>query len=151
MIKNFSRKEISEFDLNDTGLFWSQILKNATSKINTWAIFWYATIFKHGGLCVNPYFSYSSNIGFDGSGVPCVTVKQRMVKKPLNHHGKFVGKPKIVEDLDTLSVMRKAYMPEKNVRYYIIKFLTIFVPKETLKRLLIDQDLFENAAIYCAM
>ena len=39
LIKNFSRKEISEFDLNDTGLFWSQILKNASSKINTWAIF----------------------------------------------------------------------------------------------------------------
>tara|TARA_X000000950_G_scaffold287224_2_gene398723 strand:- start:1977 stop:2900 length:924 start_codon:yes stop_codon:yes gene_type:complete len=71
LIKNFSRKEISEFDLNDTGLFWSQILKNATSKINTWAIFWYATIYKKRKLCCNPLKSYVRNIGMDGSGMHC--------------------------------------------------------------------------------
>jgi len=71
LIKNFSKRDISEFDLEDTGLFWSQILKNASGKINTWAIFWYAAIYKRKKLCCNPLKSYVRNIGMDGSGMHC--------------------------------------------------------------------------------
>ena len=92
--------------------------------------------FKNGGLCVNPYFSYTSNIGFDGSGIHCGADTRRLEKQPLNHHGKFIGKAEIIEDLEALSVMRKAYLPKKNIRYYMSKFVTIFVSKEALKKLL---------------
>ena len=71
LINKFSRKDISEFDLDDSGLFWSQILKNANRQINTWAIFWYATIYKRKKLCCNPLKSYVRNIGMDGSGMHC--------------------------------------------------------------------------------
>tara|TARA_B110000008_G_scaffold267301_1_gene294280 strand:+ start:29 stop:952 length:924 start_codon:yes stop_codon:yes gene_type:complete len=71
LINSFSRKNISEFDLEDSGLFWSQILKNASKKINTWAIFWYATIYIRKKLCCNPLKSYVRNIGMDGSGMHC--------------------------------------------------------------------------------
>ena len=50
---------------------YSQILKNASRKINTWAIFWYATIFIKKKLCCNPLKSYVRNIGMDGSGMHC--------------------------------------------------------------------------------
>lgn len=68
LVSEFDKKMIREFDLNDSGVFWSQVLLNHQNKINTWAIYWYATIFKNGGLCLNPAISYIDNIGHDGSG-----------------------------------------------------------------------------------
>jgi FkbM family methyltransferase len=52
---------------------WGQILDNKLGKINTWAIFWYATIFKRNGLCLSPSVSFTRNIGFDGTGIHCGT------------------------------------------------------------------------------
>lgn len=71
LISNFSKSDIYRFDLDGSGIFWSQVLDNMNDKLNTWAIFWYATIFKAGGLCVNPSVSYVRNIGLDGSGQHC--------------------------------------------------------------------------------
>ncbi len=68
LIAEFDRKMINAFDLNNSGVFWSQVLNNQRKRINTWAIFWYATIFKNNGLCLNPSTSYVDNVGFDGSG-----------------------------------------------------------------------------------
>jgi len=137
LIEEFNEQMIEDFDLNGSDVFWNQVLDNAQNKIDTWAIFWYATIFKHGGLCVNPYFSHAANIGFDGTGVHRASAFQerRMERQPLNHFGKFIGKAEIFEDLEALSVMRKAYLPRKNARYYVLKVVTLFVSKETLKKI----------------
>jgi len=70
-IKQFSKKEIQKFNLDGAENFWSQIIANKKGKINTWAIFWYATIFKHNGLCLNPSQTFVKNIGHDGSGTNC--------------------------------------------------------------------------------
>jgi hypothetical protein len=48
-----------------------QILQNKSNEINSWAIFWYATIFLNKGLCLNPSKTFVLNIGHDGSGVHC--------------------------------------------------------------------------------
>ncbi|WGL63768.1 glycosyltransferase [Pseudomonas sp. CW003PS] len=71
LIKNWTSDDKKAFDLGGTGVFWSQVLGNAAGKLNTWAIFWYATIFQNKGLCLNPTVSYVENIGHDGSGVHC--------------------------------------------------------------------------------
>jgi len=71
LIKNWTSDDQKAFDLGGTGVFWPQVLGNATGKLNTWAIFWYATIFQNKGLCLNPTVSYVDNIGHDGSGVHC--------------------------------------------------------------------------------
>ena len=70
-IKSFSKEEIKKFNLDGVENFWGQVLANRDGKINTWAIFWYATIFKQNGLCLNPSQSFVENIGHDGSGVHC--------------------------------------------------------------------------------
>lgn len=72
LIKSFSSTDIAKFDLEDTGVFWKQVLDNANGTINTWAIFWYASIFRHDSLCLNPTVSYVRNIGHDGSGENCI-------------------------------------------------------------------------------
>jgi len=69
LIETFSNKDIFKFNLNGTAGMWDQVIGNKEGKINTWAIFWYATIFKNNGLCLSPSMSFVKNIGLDGSGV----------------------------------------------------------------------------------
>lgn len=45
------------------------IVRNEQGSLRTWAVFWYAAIFEHHGLCLSPPQSYVANIGIDGSGV----------------------------------------------------------------------------------
>jgi hypothetical protein len=62
---------IKEFNFEESQNFWSQVELNKQGKINSWAIYWYATIFLNDGLFVFPKESFVSNVGFDGSGVHC--------------------------------------------------------------------------------
>lgn len=71
LVKDWSPQQKRDFDLGGSGFFWPQVEANARLKINTWAIFWYATIYENNGLCINPCQSYVNNIGHDGSGEHC--------------------------------------------------------------------------------
>ncbi|HEC8325004.1 TPA: glycosyltransferase [Providencia rettgeri] len=71
LINSWSKKDIYHFNLDGKYNFWSQVTANYSQKINTWAIFWYATIFSHKGLCLNPTQSLVYNTGNDGTGENC--------------------------------------------------------------------------------
>ena len=71
LIESFTSNEIKAFNLDGYENFWGQILANKKGEINTWAVYWYATIFKNEGLCLNSTETYVDNIGLDGSGVHC--------------------------------------------------------------------------------
>jgi GT2 family glycosyltransferase len=71
LIETFSKNEVKAFNLDGYEDFWGQVLANKEKAINTWAIYWYASIFKRGGLCLNPTETFVENIGLDGSGVHC--------------------------------------------------------------------------------
>lgn len=143
LINEFSEDMIRDFDLDGSGYFWHQVVANASKRIDTWAIFWYATIFKNNGFCVNPYFSHTKNIGLDGSGAHCDIDKDRMRSQILNHNGKFSGKNEIIEDTDLTSSIRniyiarrtplnyikKAYASRENLFKYINKLLKFFTTK----------------------
>lgn len=62
---------IRKFNLDGAHDFWSQVKGNASGELSTWAIFWFATIFLRGGMCLNPTRTYVQNIGIDGSGTHC--------------------------------------------------------------------------------
>ena len=68
LINEFNKDMIKAFDVDNSGVFWNQIIANNNGLINTWAIFWYATIFLNNGICINPKISMVKNIGHDGSG-----------------------------------------------------------------------------------
>lgn len=65
IIKTWDKKKISRFNLDNHYNFFTQIIRNYENKINTWAVFWYATIFNHKGLCLNPNISLVKNNGLD--------------------------------------------------------------------------------------
>lgn len=71
LISTWNKSDIYEFNVEGTSNFWSQVIANNNGKLNTWAIFWYATIFNNDGLCLNPTTSLVLNIGNDGSGENC--------------------------------------------------------------------------------
>ncbi|GAA0537830.1 MULTISPECIES: glycosyltransferase [Rheinheimera] len=68
LIQRWDQIDIEEFNLYGAYDFWDQVIKNASGQLHTWAVFWYSTIFEHGGLCLNPTKAMTTNIGFDGSG-----------------------------------------------------------------------------------
>ena len=64
----FSATDRRRFNLDNAFPYWTQVEMNAKRQIDTWAIFWYATVFQKGGLCLHPRQSYVQNIGHDDSG-----------------------------------------------------------------------------------
>ncbi len=85
LYKEFSKEEIYRFNLDGTYDFFSQLRKNYEGSLDTWAIFWYATIFKQNGLCLNPTRSMVQNIGSDGSGCHGGRNGDLSDKMPLNY------------------------------------------------------------------
>lgn len=53
---------------NYTKGYFDQVHSNYYGKIDTWAIYWYSTVFFHHGLTLYPASPKSVNIGMDGSG-----------------------------------------------------------------------------------
>ena len=71
LVKTWDILKIKSFNLDNGCNFWRQVRLNYRGKIDTWAIFWYATIFDRNVLCLNPSKSLVRNIGHDGSGENC--------------------------------------------------------------------------------
>ncbi|AUY77091.1 glycosyltransferase [Escherichia coli] len=71
IISEWDAEKIKAFNLDGYHDFFEQIIMNYEGRKNTWAIFWYATIFINNGLCLNPINTYVKNIGYDGSGQNC--------------------------------------------------------------------------------
>jgi len=69
----FDRKMRRDFSFNDTYHYWKQLEDNNKGLINTWFVYWYATLFLRKGLALFPGRSLVRNIGMDGSGVHCGT------------------------------------------------------------------------------
>lgn len=74
LISDWSHEQIGEFNLDGARpSTWRQVVDNANRRIDTWAVFWHATVFEQDGLCINPSRSLVENIGLDGSGQNCGT------------------------------------------------------------------------------
>ena len=66
LLEDMSEHDIYKFNMDGASDIWSQVLKNINGEIYTWAVFWYATVFKKKGLCVYPF--KSNFIGYYGLG-----------------------------------------------------------------------------------
>lgn len=89
---------------------WGQIEDNISGRLDTWAIFWYATIFLNGagrGLCLAPTRSLVRNIGLDNSGEHCGKDSMRVIKDSIDFRGEHFP--------DELRVDQSEY--EKNIRF----------------------------------
>ena len=118
-----------KFDLDGTGEFWPQVEKNLIGEINTWAVFWYASIFLKGGLCVSPTQSYTQNIGFDGSGTHCLDEGEHQnISKRLNVSTDINFNEPLEENKLAISRIRAMYSMRKNI------YIRLFAKVQNLLR-----------------
>lgn len=71
LLAEFTKGQINRFNMDGAYGFWKHVEQNSRGVLDTWAIFWYATVFEAGGLCLHPLHSLVSNIGHDGTGTHC--------------------------------------------------------------------------------
>ncbi|MBD5406882.1 MAG: sugar transferase [Treponema sp.] len=86
LICSMSSEDIRKFNVD--GLVpnkWAQVLGNYNGVNNTWAIFWYAAIMQHDGLCLAPANSLVKNIGFDNTGVHSTSKEDYRILTDINH------------------------------------------------------------------
>ena len=85
--KNFKKK----FDYLNSGSYLGLLL-NFKRKANTWAVYWYYTIFKNKGLTITPYKTLVINSGFDFKSTNTKInyySKSKIPKKKINSKLKF--------------------------------------------------------------
>ena len=58
----------ARFDMDGTADFSSQLERNLSGSLSSWAVFWAASIYLAGGECLFPGRSLTRNIGTDGTG-----------------------------------------------------------------------------------
>lgn len=75
-----SKELIKRFNIDGSMYFYQMLRKQRDGKLDSWAIRWYASMFKHDGLALHPAKSLVLNEGFDGSGVHCNIDKRFKVK-----------------------------------------------------------------------
>jgi GT2 family glycosyltransferase len=71
LLNEYTEQIINRFNMDGAYNFWAQVEQNEKELIDTWAVFWYASVFQKGGLCLHPKFSMISNIGHDETGLHC--------------------------------------------------------------------------------
>lgn len=95
------------FDLDGAAPFSIQLERNLSGQLRTWAIFWAASIYLEGGLCLTPGKSLAANIGTDGSGVHFQTDRSAVYDTPLT---------------DSVDVVRKSPRESRIGRWYLRSF-----------------------------
>jgi 2-polyprenyl-3-methyl-5-hydroxy-6-metoxy-1,4-benzoquinol methylase len=144
LINTFDIDDIYKFNIDGTNDFWSQVTANKEKRINSWAIFWYATIFKHDGLCLNPSTTFIDNIGIDNSGTHCTYKKNYTDNISSDYNIIFEKKTK--ESNKNVEII-KDYLSKRN-HFLNINISNINLSnfeKKEIKKLLIQQSFsFKN-------
>lgn len=129
LTKKFSRKQRKAFAVDGTENFWKQVKQYKAGKINSWAIRWYLSVFRHEGLVLYPRYSMIQNIGTDGSGTHSdvdEVYRTRLAEKPVRRFPK-----RIQEDARALEQIKHFY---KNRKGNFFERLARYLEKEIRKR-----------------
>jgi len=112
IMTSFSKSDKKAFNLDGVENFYSQVEANKQKKINTWAIFWYGSIFKNNGLCLNPVHTFVDNIGHDGSGVHCRN-QEKVDEREVNLNSAVNYNVKLWESRVALNSIKNHYLVQK--------------------------------------
>jgi hypothetical protein len=102
--------------------FIKQLQMNISGELRTWAIKWQASVFIKNGLCLHPRYSYTTNIGLDGSGQNCGKTKKFDI--PIVSNYSEIKRIPLVESKEA----RQAVI-NYNKRYFYINKCRSFIKK----------------------
>ena len=109
IILNWNKLKIDRFNFDNTCNYYSQIERNYNKTLNSWAVFWYATIFEKKGLCINPVKSLCKNIGFGGSATNTHNTVKVLNPKIYNLSKKIIFPEKICENKKIFDILKKSF------------------------------------------
>ena len=88
------------FDFGGSYPFSQMLARRMNGVNNSWAVWWYFSVFRLGGLGVFPTRTLVNNVGFDGSGTHCGAVKGRVEERFAERHfGKYPLGNVLLEDV----------------------------------------------------
>jgi SAM-dependent methyltransferase len=117
LINSFTSEDKKSFNLDGADNFFGQMLANKQGKLDTWAVFWYATIFKNNGLCLNPVRTYVENIGLDGSGENCA--KTNLFTTKYNEVSDYEFTSDIQENASFVEKIKEYYLMNKKTKFEV--------------------------------
>lgn len=104
-LKFVTPERVRKFNVEGHADFYRQLQENASGRMRTWAVRWYASWLAHDGISLFPTKSLVQNIGHDGTGVNCGPSRQ--FDTPL---------------ADSIPVRRKPIRESQSVRWRINEF-----------------------------
>lgn len=128
-VRSFSSDDRRLFNYDNTHDFFRQIEENHYGILNTWAIFWYATIFEAKGLCLKPACSLVNNHGRDGSGE---RDGQKLTLSDIDHLVLNFPPDPIVNESEEKRLSRYFRENKSNLTEFI-KSLVYLLPAQTQK------------------
>lgn len=113
-----------KFNLSGSNSFYSQLVGNFIGRNNTWAVFWYATIFNNAGKCITPRLSLTKNIGEKNP-----THKQGMeFSNQTIYEGDFILPSKTLIDEDEVTYMKMEYFKRSSSYDLVKRFIWLLMP-----------------------
>jgi hypothetical protein len=123
IINKWTKREIYRFNLNGRYNFYTQIERNFSKKLNSWAVFWYATIFQNNGLCLNPTKTLVKNIGIGKFSTNTKSLNDIFMSSFTDANFLPVKFPiKMEENIQFLKTIRKKLLKKNKIKNYILKF-----------------------------
>ena len=118
----WTHKQIKKFNLNDSYNFYSQIIRNNTGALDTFGIFWYATIFKNNGFTLFPKKSLVINngVGKDATHTKKIDV---FINKKISQKECFIFPDEVIED-SIISKKIENYFKKKRIKNYFLRILS---------------------------
>ena len=107
-----------DFNNDESMYFYQMLRKQRDGELDSWAIRWYASMFRRDGLALHPGKSLVQNLGFDGSGVHC-NVDSRFEVNLSDGPVKLF--PKKVEELERAFQAMIAYRNRSNATHYPVR------------------------------
>lgn len=114
----FSKKQKYDFNQNNSYNYYNHLLLNKKKKLDTWAIFWYATVYSSSGLSLHPKLSLTQNIGHDNSGSNCLESTQFTVSTLQKE--KLVFNSEIIENKNAKNALITFYNKQKPTLFFRI-------------------------------
>lgn len=97
LIDGLTKEKIEQFTYGGRIGSYQRLLDNRSGKVKTWAVFWNASIFLNGGLCLNPIYPLSLHIGH-GEDATHVKCSHNVFEHEINDLTDFVFSTEISEN-----------------------------------------------------
>ena len=121
LVSDFTAEQIHQFSIEGKENFWKQVQEFKAGKINSWAIRWYASVFKKNGLVLYPRNSMTQNIGNDGSGTHTAsesTYQVKLAENPVSYFPAEISENKqAYEAIKYFYAHRKGSLFNRGIRF----------------------------------